>query len=103
MVIFTNSDNEIKDVGVTTDVTLTGHVINDDTNPFNGWSTAKICCYKAIVQDGIVTMMTPYVDSRLLEHIDQLGKLNEVNSKNIDETEAQALYTALMTDTLLEE
>ena len=29
------------------------------------------------MQDGKVIMMTPYVDSRLIEHIDQLGKQTE--------------------------
>ena len=77
MIIFTNSNNEIKDVNSTNDVSLTGYVIDDSDNPFEGWSIAKICCYKATVNDGIVTMMTPYVDSRLLEHIDQLGKQTE--------------------------
>ncbi len=86
MIIFTNSKDEIKDVNSTTNVELTGHVINDKDNPFKDWSTAKICCYKSTVIGGRVTMMTPYVDSRLLDHIEQLGQATEVNASDIEAT-----------------
>lgn len=87
MIIFTNDNNEIKDVGYTTDVSLIGRVIDDDENPFKGWSTAKICCYKAIVDNGRVVMMTPYVDSRLLYQIDMLGKGEEANASDISDVQ----------------
>lgn len=74
MKIYTNEKGEIKDVGSTTDSTLIEQDINDDDNPFEGWSDAKICCYKVAVKNGTVLMYTPYVDSRLIEHIDQLGR-----------------------------
>lgn len=76
MYLILNSDNEIKGVGVTTDPSLVSVYVdeNADMFPFKGWSEAKICCYKVNVVDGIITMMTPYVDSRLIEHIDQLGQ-----------------------------
>ena len=74
MIVYVNANSEIKAVGSSSDASLTALHINDDANPFNGWSTAKICCYKVAVQDGYVTMMTPYVDSVLMEHIDMLGR-----------------------------
>lgn len=74
MIVFVNDKSEIHDVGSTNDPTLTPLNIIDEGNPFNGWSDAKICCYKVSVTEGIVTMLTPYVDSKLIAHIDQLGK-----------------------------
>lgn len=89
MIVFTDQEGCIKDVNTTSDTSLIEVRINDEENPFKNWSIAKICCYRVTVQDGIVTMMTPYVDSRLIEHIDELGKENYVNSANID-------YVAMM-------
>ena len=77
MKVFVDKDSCIRAVGTTTDTSLTELTINDETNPFKDWSAAKICCYKVTVQDGIVTMYTPYVDSTLIAHIDQLGKETE--------------------------
>lgn len=77
MILYTDNEGRIKDVGSTNDTSLIRLEVNDGDNPFTGWSVAKICCYKVQVNNGIVTMMTPYVDSRLLEHIDQLGKATE--------------------------
>lgn len=85
MYVSVNKKNEIKKVGVTTDPNLTSLYIDDDENPFEGWSEAKICCYKVIVKDGIVMMMTPYIDSRLLEHFDQVGTATEVNKNDISD------------------
>lgn len=93
MLVYVDSESRIKAVGTTTDTTLTELYINenDDSFPFKGWSTAKICCYKVTVQDGIVTMMTPYVDSRILDFVDDIGKRidsldikHETNVANID-------------------
>ena len=75
MKIYVNDKNEIHEVNTCSDPSLIELEVTDGT--FDGWSEAKICCYKATVQDGNVTMMTPYVDSRLIEHIDQLGKQTE--------------------------
>ena len=87
MIVYVNENYEIKDVGSTEDETLTPLEILDSQNPFEGWSVAKICCYKVNVKEGIVIMMTPYVDSRLIDHIDQLGKQGETNAADI--TDAQ--------------
>ena len=85
MIIFCNNKNEIKDVGVNSmsDPSLTEFEIDDTDNPFKTWSNAKICCYKCTVIGGKVTMMTPYLDSRLIEHIEQLGKQGDTNSSDI--------------------
>lgn len=75
MIVFVDSESKIRAVNKTTDESLTPLFI-DETNPmfpFKGWSTAKICCYRVTVQEGVVTMMTPYVDSNLLEPIDMMG------------------------------
>lgn len=70
MKIYVNEKGEIH--STTPDPALTEIEVTDGT--FDGWTVAKICCYKVNVVDGNVTMLTPYVDSRLIEHIDQLGK-----------------------------
>ena len=75
MKIYVNERNEIHEVNTCSDPSLKELEVTDGT--FDGWSEAKICCYKATVNEGNVTMMTPYVDSRLIEHIDQLGKQTE--------------------------
>lgn len=111
MIIYTDNEGRIKDVNTTNDTSLIQVEVTDDT--FEGWSVAKICCYKVytsqvrvtpypepiievdektgekveIIPDDvpeeeieyktIITGYTPYVDSRLLEHIDQLGKATE--------------------------
>lgn len=73
MKIYCNEKGEIH--STTPDPTLTEIEVTDGT--FDGWTDAKICCYKVKVDNGNVTMMTPYVDSRLIEHIDQLGRQTE--------------------------
>lgn len=86
MVVFVNSKGEIKDVGSTNQVDLIGVVLRDEENPFKDWSIAKICCYRIETFDGYVTMMTPYVDTRIIEHIEQLGQQVQIAGKNISET-----------------
>ena len=77
MIIFVNDRNEIKDVHSTKDTSLKEIVINDDRNPFKDWSIAKICCYRVNVSEGVVCMMTPYVNSLIIEHLDRLGVYEE--------------------------
>lgn len=88
MILFVNDKGEIKDVDFTKDTSLIPLEVNDVDNPFIGWSVAKICCYRVTVSDGRVTMMTPYIDSRLLEHIDQLGKQVEAVTPYMDSQRA---------------
>lgn len=73
MKVYVNENMEIKAVDSTTDETLTELIIDDATNPFADWSKAKICSYKVVVQDGIVTMYTPYRASSTLDYIDEVG------------------------------
>lgn len=75
MILFVDEESKVKAVNTTTDASLRALYV-DESNPmfpFKGWSTAKICCYIVSVSDGVVTMMTPYVDSRLLDSVDQMG------------------------------
>ena len=93
MILYVNDKTEIKDVNTTSDETLTPLLVNDNTldNPFLSWSPAKICCYTVEVKNGTVTMYTPYIDSRIVEHIERQGQ------ENIN-LQAQVDYLAMMTD-----
>lgn len=86
MILYVDSENKIRAVDRTTDETLTPLYVNEeyDLFPFKGWSTAKICCYKVTVQDGFVTMMTPYRDSRTLDFIDEVGKDNDEKTEALN-------------------
>lgn len=92
MYISVNSNNEIKKVGIDENLTVLYVDETREDYPWNGWSEAKICCYKVKVNDkGIVTMMTPYIWSNNLEVIDMLGHASEhyADSKKayLDDTE----------------
>ena len=93
MILYVNKNNEIKDVNTTSDETLSPLEVNDNEvhNPFLSWSPAKICCHKVEVKNGVVTEYTPYVDSRIVEHIERQGQ------ENIN-LQAQVDYLAMMTD-----
>ena len=98
MILYVNENNEIKDVNTTSDPSLIALEVNDETNPFKGWSIAKICCFKVAVSDeGNITMLTPYIDSRLIEHIDQLGAGSQVNASDTADLRAaiEELYEML--------
>jgi hypothetical protein len=75
MVLYVDNENKVRAVNTTTDTSLTSLYVDEtvESFPFKGWSVAKICCYKVSVSDGVVTMMTPYVDSRMLDMVDTLG------------------------------
>ena len=75
MILYVDSESKVRAVNSTTDTSLTPLYVdeNNEQFPFKGWSIAKICCYMVNVSDGVVTMMTPYVDSRCLEFVDQMG------------------------------
>ena len=82
MKVYINSNYEIKDVGATEDLNLIP--VEVPNMFFDGWSVAKICCYKLIVSKGNVEGFTPYVDSRIIEHIDKLAKKSEeVSEENM--------------------
>lgn len=83
MILYVNEQNEICDVDSTDDNRLVPLVINDDDNPFETWSNAKICCYKVEVSNGVVTKYSPYIDTRVINHIDKLEGNNKKNESQI--------------------
>lgn len=83
MILYTNERGEIKDVGSTTKSNLNILIVNDEDNPFKGWSKAKICCYKVQVQNEHIVMMTPYVDSRIVEQLGNVGESIDSNDEAI--------------------
>lgn len=102
MILYVDSENKVRAVNSTTDYTLTPLYV-DETNgefPFKGWSTAKICCYMVNVSDGVVTMMTPYIDSRNLEMIDTMGHQIDTTSDNTKIT--TETVDGIMTDVIPE-
>lgn len=99
MKVYVNSNNEIKDVGTCNDANLMEVEISDEFNPFMGWSVAKICCHKVILRNGKFAGFTPYVDSRLIEHIERLGKENEVTAEDVANTQMGLMETYEMTET----
>lgn len=98
MKVYVDSESKIRDVGSTKDSSLKELTINDEDNPFEGWSKAKICCYKITVVDGVVTMMTPYIDSRNLEMIDSLGKQLDSTQENVESV--SEVTESVMTETI---
>jgi len=97
MILYLNDKSEIHDVNSTEDLSLTPVYVdeNNESFPFKGMSNEGICCYKVTVNDGVITMFTPYVDSQVVPHIDQLGKhvqtvtpYMETKTAYIDDTEA---------------
>ena len=101
MIIFVNERNEIKDVNTTKDETLTAYELTDNDNLFKDWNVDKICCYRVTlmpeVVDGeetgkyLVTMMTPYIDSRIIEPIVWLREQIKSNSADIVTTDERIL------------
>lgn len=87
MKVYVNNRNEIKDVNSTTDLSLVELEINDDGNPFANWSVAKICCHKVEVENSMVTKFSPYIDTRIIEHIEKLGKRDESVASDILDTQ----------------
>ena len=75
MIVYVDEQSRIKAVDHSVDESLTPlEIIDDDENPFKDWSHAKICAYRCTVNEGRVTMMTPYVASSALDYIDEVGK-----------------------------
>lgn len=86
MILFVNDKGEIRDIDSTEDKSLKELEITGN-NPFEGWSDARIRCYRVEVRDGEVVMMTPYVSSTILDHIDYLGHGTERVAENIINTQ----------------
>ena len=79
MIVYINEKNEIKDVNATTDTTLTE--VEIPAGVFENWSVAKICCHKLMLENGKYTGFTPYVDTKIIEHIERLGTGHENNAE----------------------
>jgi hypothetical protein len=89
---YPNDRNEIKSINNTNDETLHPIFISDMDNTFDGWSEAKLYCHKVYVSDdGVVTFVVPYVDTKIIDAIDNLGQAN-INAQ------AQIDYLAMMSD-----
>jgi len=89
MKVYCNDRLEIMDVGSTLDTTLTEYEVPDED--FAGWSIAKICCYKIYVSLGKYCGFSPYVDSRLIQHIEQLGQQGDSNTIDIGDN-SEGIY-----------
>lgn len=101
MYLSVNEYNEVKKVGIDENLTV---LFVDETRedfPFRGMSEARICCYRINVKDGIIMMMTPYMDSISLDVIDQLGQSTEVNKSDISDNRDGLMETfeATLTNT----
>lgn len=96
MKVYVDNDNCIRAVGFNTNASLKELTIKDAFNPFKTWSKARICCYKVNVEDGMVTMMTPYIDSQTLDMIDTLGK-------QVEQTDKATSLTGITVDEVMTE
>ena len=76
MKVYVDSQNCIHDVGSTENSSLRELIINDANNPFEGWTAAKICCYRVEVANEVVVSCSPYIPSSIVELIDRLAKEN---------------------------
>lgn len=102
MILYVDSENKVRAVNSTTDDTLTPLYVdeNNEQFPFKGKSIAFICCYRVNVVDGVVTMWTPYIDSRNLEMIDTMGHQIDTTSDNTKIT--TETVDGIMTDVIPE-
>lgn len=56
MIVFTDSEGRILDVGTSSNDSLNRYeLVDDGMNPFIGWSVAKIMCYRIAVAPQMVT------------------------------------------------
>ena len=92
MIVYTDERGCIKDVGTTENPELIEVEITDGT--FDGWSDAKICCYRIETDgEGNVIMLTPYIDSRLIDTFDRLGKTDQINASDISDNREGIMET----------
>lgn len=98
MILFINNKNEIKDVNTTDDNSLTSIEIEDENNPFVDWSVAKICCYALNLENGKYKGFYPYVDTRIIEHLNKLSIQNTSLQIQQVSTQAQLDYVTMMSD-----
>lgn len=78
MILYLNNRGEIHAVGSTERTDLT-KVELDETAigfPFCGWSYTRICCYRIEIENGYITMMTPYVPTHMMSALESLESRN---------------------------
>lgn len=97
MKVFVNEEGEIKAIHASDDTSLQMYELDEgiESYPFSDWSDARIMCYRinvSPIMDGEestgkyeVTMLTPYVDSRLIEKIEDIYKVIYA-TKNLTES-----------------
>ena len=97
MKVFVNEEGEIKAIHASDDTSVQMYELDEtvDDFPFSGWSDARIMCYRinvSPIMDGEestgkyeVTMLTPYVDSKLIEKIEDIYKVIYA-TKNLTES-----------------
>lgn len=84
MILYINNRGEIKDIDSTKSIRLKAVTLEDSENPFLHWSKAKILCHRIELDDsGKIKKYMPYVDSNIVEHIEDLAKANETNASDI--------------------
>jgi hypothetical protein len=76
MILYVDNESKVRAVNNTDNAKLTPLYVDETAKmfPFNGWSTARICCYKVTVVNAEITMWTPYRDSTTLDYIDEIGQ-----------------------------
>lgn len=90
MLVYTDNDGRIMAVETSDDPDLIPvEIIDDDDNPFAGWSDARICCYRIHATDGHVDMMTPYVNSILIDIVDRFGTADAQTAEDIISAEQE--------------
>lgn len=90
MIVYTDNDGRIMAVKTSDDPDLIPvEIIDDEENPFHGWSDARICCYRIHVTDGHVDMMTPYVNSILIDIVDRFGTADAQTADDIISAEQE--------------
>ena len=115
MKVFVNEEGKIKAIHASDDTSLQMYELDEEhaSYPFSGWSEGRILCYKINVAPitideeptgkYMVTMMTPYVDTRIIEKIEDLYKENStlrssqiVTEQTITDLDLQMIETEQM-------
>ena len=99
MKVFVNEEGKIKAVHTSDDTSLQTYELDEEhaSYPFAGWSDGRIMCYRINVSPitideeltgkYMVTMMTPYVDTIIIEKIEDLYTENGALRSSQIETE----------------
>lgn len=92
MILYINDKNEIKDVNITSNDSLTPIQVGDDF--VENYSKAKLCCYKLIFdENNEVIGLTNYIKTNLLECVNKLGKTDETAAIDILDTQVALTET----------